>query len=84
MQIELRESGGIANRNRRLVLDDARVSVIDRGEVTAEREVEDATLKKVEELVAQLIRPELRRRYGGKARMISDPMKLRLRIELSA
>lgn len=84
MQIELKESGGIANLNRRLELDDARVRIFDRGQVTADGEVEQATLEKVRQLAAQLVGPELRRRYGGrdKARMISDPMRLRLRIEL--
>lgn len=83
MQIELKESGGIANVNRRLLLEDGRVSVMDRGR-RQQWEIDDSVRHEVGELVAQLIQREPpRRRYGNKGGMISDPTRIRLRIELA-
>ena len=73
MKIELRETGGIANLDRRIVLDGDQVARIDKGTVKSESTLGPEHLEEVSSLVEQLDREQPRKVYGGSP--VSDAMQ---------
>lgn len=82
MRVELRESGGIANLTRQLLLEDNRVFFRDREHIQFERDLGSGEAQTIADLVRQLQKARPKRFYGR--RPVSDASTLYLSIMLDS
>jgi hypothetical protein len=79
LQIELSESGGVANLQRVIALEGNHLRVLDRGQVRIEREIPEEAVRNMARRVRALTRIRPRRVYG-QGRYASDLVTLRVAI----
>jgi hypothetical protein len=73
VRIELRETGGIANLDRSIVLDGDQLERIDKGAVKAASQLGPDHIEQVSSLLEELDREQPRKVYGGSP--VSDGMQ---------
>jgi len=79
MRVDLRQSGGVANLRRQILVEGNHLAVIDKGKVKSERLLQPEECESITGLVQQIERLEPKRVYGRS--LVSDPVRTVLSVE---